>query len=465
MEGEKQVRRFYSYPADERRNSANEYNRRNSTNKTDFDEADFFTANQAFPVSVPLNKVTIGSITYSPTTWTDVEVLYELESSNILIQSNIEGDNGEPPGTYRISGVSAANLSLFQVVPGSLESMVSRLILELDNDVVFEPTFQASSSSSDEVVENNKSLESRIVKMFASAHEAGHFRDILLFLKCENIADLNPHLSSHIIKKEDVTLSPKLTFIDFLPIWVTYIPWRLYSKNARTVLQRVMLVYYIFSVFWAFWQLYRHVEVIQVVLEPLIDALKLYLAFVCEYTDWFLWLFTRIWHRYLSPLNVLYGLLFAPLTQIFVQLRIFASPLVGFVVSYLTNSTLITSLKALLLLLYRLTVACGSSIWNIVIFVAQPFSGIWKAILDARLTVAGLDFQRLRLNWVIGIVIGSLRSIGKGLAKLVGYTQNTKKRRQALSKQSQEKINVSTSTPDQKLRQRRMPMYYNSPLN
>ncbi len=459
MEQDK-FRRFYSYPADKKRSSL--------TNDVDFDEADF-TANQVVPVSVPLNKVTIGSITYSPGSWSDVEVLYELESADILIRCNIEGDNGEPPGTYRISGVSAANLSLFYSVPGSLESMVSRLILELDNDIVFEPSFQASSSSQEDIAEdNNESLKTRIIKMSASAHEAGHLRDILLFLKCENIADLNPDLAAkmHVAKKDELKPS-KLTFLDFLPVWVMYIPWFLYSKTSRIALQRVMLIYYIFSVVWAFWQLYRHVEVIQVVLEPLIEALKWYLASVVEYTDLLLSMFTQLWHKYLSPLNVLYGLLFAPVTQVLVQLRTLSAPLLGIIGPYLTNSTLITSLRALFSLLFRLCVASGSSLWSIVTFVARPFSGIWRAILEARLTVGGLDFQRLRLNWVLGIVVGSLRSIGTGFAKLVGYTQKTKKKRQAITTHSSQERNLTTaaSTPDQTLRQRRMPMYYNSPLN
>lgn len=454
----KKLRRLYSYPAGKRRSSL--------SNEPAFDEADFFTDDKLTPVSVPLNQVAIGSITYSPTSWGDVEVLYELESSDVLIRSNIEGDNGEAPGTYRVSGVSAANLSLFQVVPGSLESMVSRLFLELENDIIFEPMFQASSSSEEDgAEESNDSLKSRIVKMSASAHEAGHFRDILLFLKCENIADLNPDLASHTPKKDDMVPS-KLTFLDFLPVWVTYIPWWIYCKKARTALQKIILIYYVFSVIWAFWQLYRHVEVIQVVLEPLIETLRWYLASVIEYMDLFFSIFTQLWHKYLSPLNVLYGFLFAPITQVMVQLRTVATPLVGFVVPYLTNSTLILSLKALFWLLYRLVVSSGSSVWNIVIFIARPFSGIWRAVLNARLTVGALDFQRLRLNWVIGIVIGNVRSIGNGLAKLVGYTQKTKKRRQAISKHSsQEKTSSSASTPDQKLRQRRMPMYYNSPLN
>ncbi len=450
----RKLSRFYSFPA---------YKRRSSSIDTELDEADFFTANEVFPVSVPLNKVQIGSITYSPSGWNDVEVLYELESSDILIRSNIEGDNGEPPGVYRISGVSAADLSLYCIVPGSLESMVSRLILELENDIVFKPTVQASLSEDEPYEDGNHSLKSRVVKLFASAHEAGHFRDILLFLKCENIADLNPELASHVhaAKKSENVKSPKLTFLDFLPIWVLYIPWWVYSKNARTVLQRLMLMYYIFSVIWAFWQLYRHVHVIHVVLEPVIEALKIHLAFVIEYFDWFLLFFTHLWHKYLSPLNVLTGLLLAPIVQAILHLKTFATPVITVVSQCLTSSTVVTSLKALISLFYRLGIAGGSSVWTVIIFLVRPFGGVWKAILNARIAVGTLDFQRLQLSWIFGIVAGSLKSIGNGFAKLVGYTHTTKKRRQAISKHE----TSLSSTPDPKLRQRRMPMYYNSPLS
>ena len=167
------LRRLFSYPSRFSRES--------------IDETEFYTANHAFPVSVPLDTVQIGSIKYISSDCSDLEVFYELESSAVLIKSTIEGENGEPPGTYRISGVSAADLSLYCVVPGSLESMVSRLVLELEDDMTFEPTFQASSSDvSDSPELDVRSLKSRVIKMSASAHEAGHFRDILLFLKCEN---------------------------------------------------------------------------------------------------------------------------------------------------------------------------------------------------------------------------------------------------------------------------------------
>lgn len=476
--GKAKSRRLYSFPS-----------------QSEHDEADYVTASEMFPVSVPLDKVQIGSVSYVSKEWNDVEVVYELESSDVLVRCIIEGENGEPQGTYRIRGVSAADLSLVCVVPGSLESMVSRLILELEEDIEFEPHTShpllvneesspnkepsSQSESKNEIVNGN--LKSRILKLSASVHEAGRFRDVLLFLKCENIADLIPEVPQKVTtfsKSKDETDSMEskphqLTFLDFLPFWVLYIPWRLYSRNTRTIIQRVILMYYIFSVIWASWQLYRHVHVIQVALEPIIGALKYYLASVMETFDWFLAVFTRFWHFYLSPLNVLRGLLITPLFQV-------VTPVVTVVAQCLKNSAVFTALKSVWTILYQLSLTSWSftwsyvallgkplfAIWNVLKVLGKPFSGVWQGILNAQVAVASLDFQRLRLNWVFGMVMGSLKAIGNGLAWFVGYTRKKQKRRQAIFNTSQASPSNSPShTPQHNLRNRRMPMYYSSSLS
>ena len=468
-------RRLYSFPS-----------------QSEYDETDFVTASEFFPVSVPLDKVQIGSISYVSKEWNDVEVVYELESSDVLVRCSIEGQNGEPQGTYRVRGVSAADLSLVCVVPGSLESMVSRLILELEEDIVFEPQTShpllVNESSPNEEPSESKiadgNLKSRILKLSASVHEAGHFRDVLLFLKCENVADLNPEIAyipqkvatSDNSKDETDTLEqkpPRLTFLDFLPFWVMYIPWRLYSRNTRTVIQRVILVYYIFSAIWASWQLYRHVYVIHFVLEPIIGALKYYLASVMETFDWCLSLFTRFWHFYLSPLNVLGGLLITPLFQVI-------TPVVTVVAQCLKNSAVFTALKSVWTILYQLSLTSWGftwsyvallgkplwAFWSVLKVLGKPFSGVWQATLNTRVAVASLDFQRLRLSWVFSLVIGSLKSIGNGLAWFAGYTHKTQKRRKAILNTSQTSpINSPSRTPQHGLRNRRMPMYYSSSLS
>ena len=263
------------------------------------------------------------------------------------------------------------------------------------------------------------------------------------------------------------TRTPQLTFLDFLPFWVLYIPWWIYSRNARTTLQKLILIYYTFSVIWAFWQLYRHVYVIQYVLEPLIDMLRVYLASVLEYFDLFFAQFTRLWHRYLSPLNVLIGVLITPIVRLFLQLRTVFTPLAMFVTQCLKNSTAFTALKSLFYLLYQAGLMGWGALWNTIVIVARPFSGIWRALLNARVAVAAMDFQRLRLSWVFSMVTGSLKSIGNGLAWLVGYTRKTKKRKKAIE-QVLEGTPTKSAIPNQSVnfrKRRNMPMYYNSPLS
>lgn len=484
------IRRLQSYPS-----------------QSDGDETDFETACEAFPVRVPLDRVQIGSVCYVSREWNDIEVVYELESSDILLRCAIEGENGEPKGTFRVGGVSGADLSLVCVVPGSLESMVSQLILELDSeyDIVFEPhtvhpLLKEPSSSSANLDKDSrdqpktedgvpeKSLKTRILKMTASVHETGHFRDVLLFLKCEDVANLNPEIAylpekftAYGKNKEESNSKPfQLTFLDFLPLWVLYIPWRFYSRMMRTVIQRFILLYYILTIIWASWQLYRHVHVIHIVLEPIIMALKYYLASVMETFDWCLALFTRFWLAYLSPLNILVSVLLMPLFQVLLQVKTVLMPVFKVLSQCLTNSTLLSTLKSLWTVLYQvssigwqLILYCIAllgkpllAFWNIFKVLGKPFSGVWQTMSNTQVAVGSLEFQKVRLNWVVNMVVGSFRSIGKGLAWFVGYTRKKQKRRQAILNTSKlSPSSTSSHTPQHSLRNRRMPIYYSSTLS
>ncbi len=53
---------------------------------SDYNEADFATANDFFPVRLPLETVKIGSWRYAAHELDDLELLYELESSDLLIR-------------------------------------------------------------------------------------------------------------------------------------------------------------------------------------------------------------------------------------------------------------------------------------------------------------------------------------------------------------------------------------------
>ena len=452
-------RRLHSYPG--------------SSGGDDFESEDYATANEAFPVRVPLERVELGSWKYTATELEDIELLYELESSDLLIKTSVRGTTaGAVPATFRVKDVSAADLSLVNIVPGSPESMVARLILETESDVsynhdplsIFEKQISGKDTKGEGHEDQEKQqndIECRRITMTASVHESGHLRDILLFLKCGCVEDFSP---------DDLFLSPKrgrskvepldgspsrhqVTFLEGLPFWVLYIPWRLYSKKTRVVIQKAILLYSLFSVMWASWQLYRHVNVIHVALEPIIKILKLRLSLIMDTFDAFLALFTVWWTTFLSPLNVFCGMLLTPVLQLVLQLRGSLAPLWGLII----NSGFIGVLKAL----YQLFQMMGSTLWVVLTTLGRPFYSVGKWIMNSQIAVASLDFNRIRLSWVVSLVTNSVKAIGNGLAKLAGYTRT--KQKQIKARQNPPSVTPSPS-PRVRYRQRRMPVYYSSPL-
>lgn len=436
-------------------------------------ESDYITANDVFPVKVPLEKVEVGSWKYIAEKMDDIELLYELDSSDLLIKTSICGSNGAVPATFKLRDVSAADLSLVNIVPGSLESMVVRLVLETESKVSY--TVDTLSISSESKEENkpserqHKVFDCRIVTMSASVHESGHLRDILLFLKCGYTGDCSPgNLFLSPQKQKTIQSAHKVTFLEGLPFWVLYIPWWLYAKRVRTLIQRAIFIYSLFSVIWASWQLYRHVDVIHDVIEPIIKALRIYLASVMETVDTVLALFTIWWTTFLSPLNILRGMLLAPLFQVAVQLKSALVPLAGVlgplltpIWRFFTNSTLLGSLKALALVLYHLVITTGQLMWVFLQVLARPLKSIWQVILNSRIAVASLDLKHIRLSWIFSLVMNSLKSIGNGLAKLVGYTRKKQKQLKALKNPVSV---VASKSPEQSYRSRRTPVFYSSPL-
>ena len=439
------------------------------------DEVDFTTANDVVPVCVPLEKVCVGSWKYIAKNIGDIEFLYELESSDLLIKTDVCGTNDGEPGVFRVTQVSAADLALVSVVPGSLESMVARLILETEKDILFEPAVPREMSSdlngNDHMKPTN---DCRIVTITASVHESGHLRDILLFLKSNYASKalgpdsifLSPnrvnttksrekHPSDDSSTKEETMPKPQVTFLEGLPFWVSYIPWQLYTKKARIIIQWVVLLYSIFSVMWACWQLYRHVNVIRYVIQPIILVIKPYLSFLIDWFDYFFAVFTETWQKFLSPLNILRGILVTPLFGTLLQLKGVFTPLVTALSQCLNSSGLMSALRALSLL-----------VWYLLSILRKPINIIWSAILNSRIAVASLDLPRLQLQWVCSIIINSFRAIGLGFARLLGYARREHRRQKALHDLSNtpEKIARSPSlTPGQQIRQR-MPVIYSSPL-
>ena len=455
----------------------------------EWNEADFMTATDVLPVRVPLERLEVGRWKYVSTELSDLELLYELESSSLRFKCSAKGTGGvAPPATFRICDISAADLSLATVVPGSLESMVARLVLETEEPIecslcapegteegekTSSNSGQTSSSSNRESTveargdshgggeeeERMKIVHSRIVIITASVHDAGHLRDILLFLKggytgkvSPDTLFLNPTASQRTQEDTDIpdekntdsdpsvdTLinsdTNQITFLESLPVWVRYVPWWVYSRNMRISIQNILFVYSLFSVVWAFWQLYRNVDVIRNVLEPIIAALKeVYLASVIEAFDWCLALFTEFWMRFLSPLNILQGLLLPPVLQAMMQLRTIFLPLARalYVVALavwqcLPNTQLLASLKSIFWVLYTIACAVGENLWLVVAQLMRPVHLIWQGVLNSRIAVGSLDQNRLQISWVVNLIVGSFRAIGNGAAKLCGYTSRRRK--------------------------------------
>ena len=413
----------------------------------------YSTAGEAFPIRIPLERADFGGVKYTLSEGGkvgDLELLYELETSDILVKSFVPGRKGEQPGTLRINNIEAADLSLFNEIPGSLEGIVARLVLETSSDVEFKRTLLPVDED-DEESETTKTIWCRRITLTASVHECGHLRDVLLFLKSDTltqeIPEDNPyrrwkHHQQQEGNEDKEGKKVRLTFMEGLPHWTFYFPWWLYSGRVRKTVQICLLLYTIFSVVWATWQLYRHFNVIQVALQPIVDALKLYLSSVMELVDIALDVFTNLWTTFLSPLNIFRGIALTPLINVVVRLL---SPLV-----YAFTTT------------WRLLAQSGFAR-----LVAKPLSLLWQGVLNSRIAVRSLDLTRIRQNLVINLIISSLRSIGQGLAKLFNIHNKKVKKKRALRESSSATTATSASvilSPSQDIHRRNVPVVYSSPI-
>ena len=402
------------------------------------------------------------------------------------------------------------------VIPGSLESMVARLVLETEEplersvseshgedgrdkglstdhsvgsstDSTSESTGRESGSekgSGAKEEEGVQKIHSRMVVMTASVHEAGHLRDILLFLKGGYLGKVSPDSlfltprPTHRGKDETDNLSLDqsamasenngMTFLESLPVWARYVPWWMYSRNVRISIQNLLFLYSLFSVVWAFWQLYRNVDIIQHVLEPIVAALKeVYLASVIEVFDMCFAIFTEFWMRFLSPLNVIQALLLAPILQALMQLRTIFLPLAQLTYSVLLtvwqclpNTQLLASLRSLFLAVFTAASSFGQALWTVASHLMRPVHYTWQGVLNSRIAVGSLDLNRLKISWVVNLMMGSLRSIGNGVAKLCGYTSRKRKLMKA-KRCSTQYISPAHYRPSV---HPRTPVYYSSPL-
>ena len=501
-------------------------------------------ASDEFPVRVPLETVQIGPWKYTSRDLEetdgevyvsrDVELLYEHQSSDLIIKTSITGTKKALPGSYRIRSVSAADLSLFTVVPNSLESMVAKLVLETDQKIAYtsldvdaggkgskdgcksearseddsakseirsegqteiegdeasipskdsdrsvtkdsdrslaknsDRSLAKKTDSEDDISQASRELDIHIVRLTASVHETGHLRDILHFQNCP--CDLNLD-STASLKDQDTqdekNTKPHLTLIEGLPYWVYYVPWMIYSKRTRLFFQRLLFLYTLLSVLWALWQLYRHVNIIRVVIQPIIVTLRYYLSSVVELFDWAFAVFTVWWHTLLSPLNVLGGLLLAPMLKLVTDLKWMVYPLY-ISVSHLFRSTgLLTFFTSISSVLYFMLRHMGTVLWMLFQVLLKPLNYFWTTLLNARVAVASMDFQRMRFSWVFSLVLGSIRSIIRGLATFVGYTRREKIIKKAMESSTSSPLVSPVSTPSSTARRRNesMPIIYSSPL-
>ena len=434
------------------------YARYNSSVSSEHEEGDYCTAKDVVPMRVSLETVKIGSWKYTSIELEDIELLYELESSDLVISTNVRGSNNGVPATFRIRDITAADLSLVNVVPDSLESMVVRMSLETNHTISYTPHRPKDDGSGNP---DSSDLDIHIAHCTASVHETGHLRDILVFLKRDYQGEFGDN--SMFVKERaadskavvpETPSRPQLALIESLPYWTSYIPWMWYSQRIRKVVQLFIILYTFFSVLWAMWQLYRHVNVIHVVIAPLIRALKYYLSPLFDFLDVIFDVFTHWWHTFLSPLNVLRGLLAAPMLQALVQLKYIFYPTYLFFTNLLQSTGLLTTFSAIF-----------CTVWMLVKIVLKPMGYVWQSILNSRIAVASMDFQRVRISWVFNLVLNFIRSICRMFAALIGYRRKEKKIKKAMQSASTPIVSPVTSPSSARPRRSAMPILYKSPLS
>ena len=342
----------------------------------------------------------------------DLELLYQLKASHFTVRSSVPGKNSEPLGTLRVSNVQAVDLSLSNESPGLLEGLMSKLVVETNSDVAFAPL----SAEGDEECE---SIGCRRVILVASIHECGHLRDMLLFLNSDTVLEEISQETATTAEQEQSTSGERNSLKFGLPQWALYIPWWLYSGRVRRAIQLCLILYTIFSVVWASWQLYRHFNIIQVALQPIVAALKVYLSTVMHLLAMSMEYFTELWTTLLSPLNVLFGrITITPLIKLLVSI---CSPLIKLLVSICSPLIkLLVSLSSPLVLLFgKLRVFVMESwIVNIIKTAYPPLASIASLLVRTFLYLLKPLFWIMRLiGLLLRLIVQS--SLVRALRRLV----------------------------------------------
>ena len=432
-------------------------------------------------ICIPLFRAEFGSVQYAVPKGGevgDLELVYQLEASNFTVRASVPGKNSEALGSLRVSSVQAVDLSLSNESPGLLEGLMSKLVVETSSDVVFLPLVAADNEE-----QRSETIGCRRVTLTASIHECGHLRDMLLFLNSDTFVDEIAHQTGEQDQSNDGGDRDRKGLKFGLPHWALYIPWWLYSGRVRKAIQLCLLLYTIFSVVWASWQLYRHFNIIQVALQPIVTALKVYLSTVMTLVSVFLEFFTDLWTTFLSPLNILFGRitiapliklvisLFSPLALVFGKLRVFVlqSWLIN-IIKYAYPSLTITAslmvktflylLKPLFWfmrvigLLFRLIIQSSivTAMRRLVLTVMKPLSLIAaRASYSPEAILKKMGMNEFKNNFL---------AIGRGAIKLF---QTHKTSKTATPTKSQ--VRPAALNTSQDIRQRSIPVVYGSTVH
>ncbi len=410
--------------------------RSNATDSLSLVSENFFTAGEAIPITIPLEKADLGAATFQSNDHSleDLQLLYEMGTAELAVQAATVSSNGKSkPGTYTIRGIQAANLELVNPLAGYLESILVRLVIETDEDIIYDPCTDDRTLSEE--------ISVRRIILHASVHECGHLRDILLFMKSTStlstlhIEGDNPYFNPNKKDEQDKASinKPHLTYLGPLPWWSVHMPWRIYSGRVRKVLQICILLYLVFSVVWASWQLYKHVNVIQLALEPLVKLLKVYLDDILVTIDGFLAWFTELSTDFLRPLYIFGGLFLMPLIK------------------------MILSLKSVLIPLMAPLLNFGSQLSRLLAPFSKCLVGIWQSLVSSRVALQNIDLTH---HVAKSLVMNSFRAIFQGMLRLVGYSRAKSKQKKV--------IQATKSLPGTPIRKytapnASIPVYYLSP--
>ena len=293
---------------------------------------------------IPLLSLKVGGRRYNSKSSWDIIITYD-KTCRLCIKVQVEG---ELKGTYVVNGISGEALYLHSPT-GSLEGMIVKLLLETTDPVTFE-----HSDAEDHVRCN-------MIVMEANVEETGRIRKLLMALRSDSLS-----------RARDVKL------YEGIPQWSLLLPWWIYSKRLRIIIQQILILYVIFNSFWALWQLYRHVDIIRETLEPIIILIQqtchVYVSFAIEAVDMIMEQFSNLWWKFFAPLKVL----IQPLWNI--QLPLLITPLVKLLMSiYSIFGQILIPITSLLV---TVSMTTGSILSYMVTTLLKPISWLLWVMLS-----------------------------------------------------------------------------------